>query len=360
MTTIAPLPVLIVGSGRRIQNNFLPALSRIPDRLEPTWLWSRTPAHAESVATPAGVSVAPSISAVLPNVDAVIVSVSTDAVPWVLEQLAPRADQLSLVLDTPVFGRARHLPAMRHLRRFRKVLIAEDYARFPQWVLARRAVAAGLIGDVRSIELSHSGYRYHGLALIRSFLDWQLPRGMRRRSIGGETTMSFRFDDGRVASIIEPYDQANGTTTITGSKGTIRFSSSPRARPSPGDGREHVIESLGPDGMPEGFALGDQVVPLPDLVPLLSLPLPDRSVFNAWKTCGLLDVLSELWSPDPPTYDYRQALYDHLATAWLRHASFPFDPAAALRINLVDALDRAMSLLPTPRSSFPQPTGVQP
>jgi Oxidoreductase family, NAD-binding Rossmann fold len=342
----SPQRVLVVGSGRRIQNNFLPALSRMPDRAQATALWSRTAGHAEAVGATWSVPVARSIGACLADVDTVIISVSTKAVHTVLEHLSPRADALNLVIDTPVFGSARHLPAMRLLRRFAKVIVAEDYAHFPQWALARRAVAAGLIGQVRSIELRHSGFRYHGLALIRSFLGWPFAHRMKKVSSNGAATMEFYFDHGCVGRIVEPYDQDRGVTVISGTSGTITFRSSGYGQPSARDEQDHIIEPLGPDGMPEGFVLGDHFEPLPELVPLLSLPTPDRSVFNALQTCGLLTVLTELGNPAPPTYDYRQALYDHLTTAWLRNAPGALDPAAALHVNFVNALDRAMALLP--------------
>jgi predicted dehydrogenase len=350
--TDLPRRVLLIGSGRRIQNNFLPALSRLQGSAEITALWSRTPAHADAVGGCWNVPVTRSISRSLADVDTVIVSVSANAVHSVREALLPRSEHLALVVDTPIFGSARHLPAMRLLRRFSKVVVAEDYVHFPQWALARRAIAAGLIGRVRSIELCHSGYRYHGLALIRSFLGWQFARYMRRIRANGRTTMQFTFDDGVVCNIVEPYDQCRGSTVVSGTKGRIVFAASENSLAPQQGVHNHGIEILGPDGEPEAFTLGEYVQPLPDVAPLLALDTPDKTLFNALKTCGLLAVLSELWNTAPPVYDYRQALYDHLTTAWLRSVPGALDLAAARQINFVDGLDWAMSLLPvaTPRS----------
>jgi predicted dehydrogenase len=72
--------VLVIGSGRRIRNNFLPALAHLAPRLEVNGLWSPTAAHAEAAARPWGFAVRP-VEATLASVDTVVVSCSFGCSP---------------------------------------------------------------------------------------------------------------------------------------------------------------------------------------------------------------------------------------------------------------------------------------
>jgi hypothetical protein len=328
--------VLLIGSGRRIKNNFLPALAQLGDRIEVVGLWSPTPAHAEQAAAPWGVPVATSLAAGLTRADTVMVSVSTVAVPSVLQQLLADADRLTLVLDTPVFGSLAHLPAMRWLRRFPRVVIAEDYMNYPQWELARECVAAGLIGKVERVELRHSGYRYHGLALIRSFFGFPLATRVRKRRIVDETHVDYVFSGGGAGRIIEPYDQARGATVIYGTQGLISDD------PTVNDGRPVFWIKTAADQ--HGFTLADRRLELPQVATLLQGR--DSSWFNACKSCGLMRVLASIWEDNINLrYDYRQALYDHVTTAAMSKLPVVVDPLAMRQRSYIDIADRAFSLM---------------
>jgi hypothetical protein len=349
--------VLIIGSGRRIRNNFLPAFAQRRDQFEIVGLWSRTREHAERAASPWGVPVVDSPAAVLDAVDTVVVSVSTTAVRAVLGELAERAAQLSVVLDTPVFGQAAHLPAMATLRTFARVVVAEDYMNYPQWTLARRAVADGLIGEVRSVELAHSGYRYHGLALIRSLAAFDHVTVASRRRVGADVRFEFRLRRGLRGRITEPYDQARGTTTIIGEKGVITDSAQVGAEHGP----VHVLRPRG-DARPDGYLLDGPGLPdgleldLPELPALLDAEVPDRSLFNALKTCGLLEVLAAVpGEAFHSRYTYREALYDHLATAVLRASPLLVDPVAGAGGNIVGGLDGMFVGLAWARGALTRP-----
>ncbi len=65
-----------------------------------------------------GARVITDLEAELGGADTVCVSVATLAVPEVLGRLAPAARRLSLVLDTPVFGRPTHLRSLPLLHGF--------------------------------------------------------------------------------------------------------------------------------------------------------------------------------------------------------------------------------------------------
>jgi hypothetical protein len=325
---------LLIGSGRRIKNNFLPAVAQLGDRIEVVGLWSPTPAHAQQAAAPWGLPVAPSLAAGLTRADTVMVSVSTLAVPSVLQQLLADAERLTLVLDTPVFGSLAHLPAMRWLRRFPRVVVAEDYMNYPQWELARDCVAAGLIGQVERVELRHSGYRYHGLALIRSFFGFPLATRVRKRRIVDGTQVDYVFAGGGAGRIIEPYDQARGATVISGTHGLISDDLTVE------DGRRVFYINTAPDQ--QGFSLGERHLELPKIAALMQGE--DSTWFNACKSCGLMRVLESIWEDNINVrYDYRQALYDHVTTAAMSKLPVVVDPLAMRQRSYIDLADRAFN-----------------
>ncbi len=106
-------------------------------------------------------------------------------------------------------------------------------------------------------------------------------------------------------------------------------------------GGAHAVRLSG--GGAPSVRVGDHECAVPNLPALLRAPVPDGTTFNALKTCGLISVLSSLSGP-PPEYDYRQALYDHLMTGWLRYMPGAVDPLALFHHNFVSSLDRAVTL----------------
>jgi len=302
--------VAVIGSGNRVRSNFMPALHALDDHVEVTGLWSRTAANAEAVASHWRVPACDSLAdlvATRPHV--IAVSVSTTAVPELLRTLARRAPDAALVLDTPVLGRGLDLPAARYLSRFRRVLIAEDYMNYPQFELMRTVAATGVIGPVRAVAMRGNGYRYHGLATIRSFFGFPITGRVRRvPAASGSVSLSFRFGAARGGRIDEPYIAGRGHTTVTGTHGTITDDAA-RADAL-------VVEPTYADGEVAGFRLADRELPLPQLAMLRRISPPDSTLFNDLKTCGLIRVFESLWSDNVNSdYTYRQGLYDHLVTA---------------------------------------------
>ena len=95
---------------------------------------------------------------------------TTKNVPGVLRKLKRAAENLILVIDTPLLAGFQHLGHLRSLKRFRNVIVTEDYMNFPQFKLIRQIIDEAEVGDINRIILEHTGYRYHGLAPIRSLL----------------------------------------------------------------------------------------------------------------------------------------------------------------------------------------------
>jgi predicted dehydrogenase len=178
-----PLRVLIVGAGRRVRNNFLPALACLGSQFRVEALVSPTPVRRAALAAQWGVASWDSIADIeLAGIDVVAISVPTSENAGVLRALLPHADRLRLVIDTPIAWTPREYAACAPLLdRFPRLTVAEDYMNFPSFALAREATGRGLIGEVKWLTLNNIGYFYHGLALIRSFAGFAKVRSSRPR-----------------------------------------------------------------------------------------------------------------------------------------------------------------------------------
>ncbi len=329
--------VLIAGSGSRIRNNFGPALATLGEHLDVIGLWSRTPQHAQRAASPWGIPVVDDLAEASAEADVVILSVALEAVPRMLERLRAQAPHQILVIDTPTIA-PRQLHALGSFAQFDRVVVAEDYMNFPQWTLARTAVAGGLIGDLERIELRHSGHRAHALALIRSFAGFRSLLAARRQIDGATLAHEYRVGRRLTAAVIEPYDKAIGTTVITGSSGIITDDPMLEARRP-----VHQLQLVGPDDAPIGFELGGFEISLPHLPDLLHARGADNSLFNGLKSCGLMAVLASVWETNVnSSYGYRQGAYDNLIATLVRRRGRLGDAMVPLsRLGLLGALDHA-------------------
>ncbi len=306
------LHVGLIGSGRRIRNNFLPAFSCLSDHAVVRGITSPTAAHRDEVARLWGIESCESVASLEPaSLDVVCVSVKTDAVPDVLRSLLPWAANLALIVDTPVVGRATHLRATRLLRKFADVRVAEDYMNFPRYELLRTAVASGVIGDLQRVELHHNAYRYHGLALIRSLAEFAPVRSVRRSSSEpNAVSLRVRLRGGVVGLMTEPYDYGNGSLVVAGTNGQIT----------------HIEEVINTDGRLASLRIGERTLTPRHLVALQALgtggQVADDRDFNHEKTCGLIRIIESFWQPDNLNcrYSYVDALKDHVVTAGARVA----------------------------------------
>jgi len=156
VTESAPQRVLVVGAGRRVQNNFLPVLRALHDRFTVLGVHARTAARLQPVADRWGVPAVASLDGPeLQAADTVALSVPTPQNAVVLRALLPHAARLSVVIDTPIAWTLQELAAAAPLlARFRRVMVTEDYMNFPAFALLRQAVTQGLIGQPTALTRS--------------------------------------------------------------------------------------------------------------------------------------------------------------------------------------------------------------
>lgn len=340
-----PMRIGLIGAGRRIKGNYLPALFSLKDHYRVVWAHARRPEPLREAIAPWGVVPMDTLDAeALAQVEAVALSVPIEQNANVLRQLQSAKDRLHLFIDTPMvksLKQARELVPL--LRGFRSVTVTEDFMNFPEWSFVRDVVVEGVIGEVTNVVLDGSGYYYHGLAFIRSLFDFAPVRTTRYQPLGGEHSVNtFTFADGRRGHIVYPYRRFEGTATIFGTRRTIStWPAADTSRPVIELKRHHddcsYIRSIQLVG--DGF---DRTLDLPDVPGILAMPDHDRTDLNLMRTLGLRAVFRSVFDPDiNARYGLMAGIYDSIVSRRANRRKFDFDPLAiAGRGTLVAALLR--------------------
>lgn len=308
--------VLLIGSGRRIRNNFIPALMCLADTHKIFGLYSPTKIHREEVCDKWNI---PAISSLtnysFDAIDVIVVSVSIAAVPDVLNEIIDKGKNKTLVIDTPVFSSLKDFRFAIKLNYFKKVLVTEDYIGFPQFKIMRDYVTKGKLGEIEKIELFHTGYQYHGLALIRSFINLRKVKNIRKiKNSENEFSYIFNFPAAARGYLIHPYKRLDGWAYISGSNGSIIYD--PGELFDYSENPDVIKLSYQKDDDDQVTFLVDNVAVAKQLQPyffqkIKKLDIEDNSDFNIFKTCGLLDILRATGGDAiANNYSLSEALYD--------------------------------------------------
>lgn len=360
----ARLRALVIGSGYRIRNAFLPALRCLESHVEVVGIHSRTLAHARSAAETWGTDVVENLQSLRPgDVDVVLVSVTVTNNISVLRAAAHLAPGAALVIDTPGLGQVSDLWHMALFRRWAQVRVAEDFMNLPQFRLIGTLIEDGLLGDITKVRMSQVGYRYHALALVRSWLRFQAPSFVRsRRAPEGAVDIEYRFVRGAIGEVLEPYRQAVGSIAAVGTRAMVTGHPMGHDIGDPGPpnakragrplacGRLARVEDatglVGFEVRGLGEAVGTNITHLPRL---RTMSLEDDSEFNLLRVDGLCQVISSLWGPDPVNTRYRleDAMADLLVSSAARRIGWLPAPHTAKR-NVVDMVDAVIGrVVPT-------------
>jgi hypothetical protein len=346
----SPLRVLIVGAGRRVQNNFFPSLMCLADSFEIAGLHARTDARMVPVAARWNVKAVRSLKDFdLGTVDVVAISVPTSQNAPVIEQLVREAPRLALVVDTPIASNRREHSAVRPLlRRFKQVVVAEDYMNFPHFTLLRTAVRDGLIGKPSTAMLYNIGYAYHGLALIRSMAGFRAVTGTSRTSVRSfSSIITYRLGHGYRACVIGPYRrQHNGGIILEGSRGVITEGPDDVDQGDPAHRPIFMLSKVNDNGLITGFAIDGTnqrlyQVETPEIALMAKMEFPDKSEINLMRSWGLIQVFRALIEADNInlSYGYENALYDSFISRLARRGLLPFDPMVLLGKNVMTAIN---------------------
>lgn len=225
MPTIVKKTVALIGLGGRVLDTVFPAMRCVSDRLEVVGAYQRTESSLKAFCKQWGIDPLESLSdRKLEKVDLLSVCVHPSQLVGILKiwrNTNLDFSQVTLMIDTPVLNPSG-LRVFPVLKRFKKVIVAEDLIASPMHLLARRLIDEGRIGKVRRIELHHSGYRHHAVASLRLLSGNQVPKSVQRVRLGqGYNEYLLNFKNGIHASFVEPRDYDIGTFIVHGTQGTI-------------------------------------------------------------------------------------------------------------------------------------------
>jgi hypothetical protein len=320
---------------------------------------SRNFAHASQAGEPFGVAAIEDLRSLRPgDVDVVLISVTATSNLAVLRDTAHIAPGAALVMDTPAVASLADLGHLALYRRWRTIRVAEDFMNLPQFRLVAGLIDSGALGDVKHLRLTNMGFRYHALALLRSWLAFALVRSAHiRRWRGGVVDMVYRFPGGVTGEVIEPYTRAEGSLEVVGTRASITghmmgYRIGNRGAPVGDQGGvdracgrlERLEDETGLFGF-QIVGLGtDITTSVPFLARLRAMGLEDDSEFNLLRVDGLCQVISSLWLPDPVNTKYRlqDAMTDALVSLLARGLPWWPIPQIAGR-NLVDLVESAFS-----------------
>ncbi|MGD0730439.1 MAG: Gfo/Idh/MocA family oxidoreductase [Terracidiphilus sp.] len=330
------LRVLLIGAGRRIQNNFLPSLKCLDERFEVVGIHSRTAERLQPVADRWRVPAVLSLDDVdFSAVDVAAISVPTLQNSFVLDKLRQVAGNVRIVIDTPMAWTPGEYTAIRRsIPYFKQMIVAEDYMNFPTFALLRKAVNDGLIGKLQTVTLNNIGYLYHGLALIRSFSGFKAARRTWSRSAGWYSKI-VGYDFGSYkAVVVGPYRRHSaGGITIEGSQGILTDFAYDAGVPDPGGRPTYLLKTRREtSGLLTGISLENAgegySVELPDISKMAAMGIADTSDLNLQRGCGLMHVFRALLEPENINnlYGPENAFYDSFVSRLAGKGLLPVDP----------------------------------
>jgi Oxidoreductase family, NAD-binding Rossmann fold len=214
--------VLVIGSGKRVQETALPAFTSMSSGCELAGIRARTKKRIECKDACFDVDAFDELREQdLEHVDLVYVAVGKSSVPEVLERLTQLGpERFDLLIDTPVLPlrQFRHVPL---LDRFRTTWVAEDCIELPWIEPVRLAIAHGELGEVREARFLRSAYGYHGVALAKKLFAADVTSATRKVKAHATIERRLHLSGGKRVLITEPRDYASGHLVVVGSTGRL-------------------------------------------------------------------------------------------------------------------------------------------
>ena len=214
--------VLLVGSGNRVKSTVLPALYCLRNEFDLMGVLSRTKKDLSQWYKNIPLSTDTDFNKFdVSNADIIFISVSTKNVGSVLRKLNNwDVSKATLVLETPVIH-PKDIKAIKLLRKYKKVVVAEDFLYLRMYVEAKRLIDSGVIGNLKYIHLLHCGVLHHTMALVKFLSDSNTIIFTQMIARGVSEELRIRCGNGVTASLIGPRDYDIGKYLIVGDQGTI-------------------------------------------------------------------------------------------------------------------------------------------
>jgi len=214
--------VLVIGSGKRVCETALPAITSMSSGCELSDIRARTSKRIECKDACFSVGeFAKLVERDLEHVDLVYVAVGKSSVPEVLGKLAEFGpERFDVLLDTPVL-QFRHFRYVPLLERFRNAWVAEDCTELPWIDPVRVAIAHGELGEVSGARFVRSAYGYHAIATAKRLFAAEITSASRKVKAHATVERELHLSDKRSVLVIEPRDYATGHLVIEGTLGRL-------------------------------------------------------------------------------------------------------------------------------------------
>jgi len=322
--------VLLIGAGARAQNNYLPALKVLESEFELVGIHSRTAEKLRQVAEVWNVPAIERLAEVdFRKVDIVAITVPTSQNANVLSQLLEYAHHLSLLVDTPIARTtAERMSTCRLLDQFKYVAVSEDFMNMPQFDLLRRFVESGLIGKPAHLIQNGTGYLYHGLALIRSFVGFAPVADFWQKNLNAYSPIvNYSFQNGFQSTVIGPYRRlVSNAVSLEGTDGLVSEFMIDKRYHRPfyhlaTRRRGKVISGYTIEGNGASFS-----IELPEIDMMMSMNFKDKSDLNLIRGWGLANIFKSFRQTNlNNAYGHRNAYYDHFVSKNAGRGRTPLD-----------------------------------
>ena len=222
--------VLVIGSGKRVQETALPAFTSMSSGCELAGIRARTKKRIECKDACFDVDEFAKLREQdLEHVDLVYLAVGKSSVPEVLERLTQLGpERFDLLIDTPVLP-LRHFRHVPLLARFRNCWVAEDCIELPWIEPVRVAIAQGELGEVGEARFLRSAYGYHAIATAKKLFGAEVTSATRKVKAHATVERNLHLEGSKHVQILEPRDYASGHMLVIGS--TARLSDAPEREP---------------------------------------------------------------------------------------------------------------------------------
>ncbi|SVB92653.1 uncharacterized protein METZ01_LOCUS245507, partial [marine metagenome] len=214
--------VLLIGSGKRMKNNIIPALYLLKNNFNIEGIYSRSIKNITLFENRIILQTTNNLDQFnFKKINLIIIAVTQGNLPDVIRTLSEKDTlHIKLLVDTPI--NIIDYTIIKKISKFSEIGVSEDSISLPIVKVAKEIINSNIIGMVRKIYLFHSGYRYHAMSLIRYLISSKNVRLIRKTSLNdtyNEIKMTFR--NGVTANIVNPRDYDIGRMLIVGSSGSI-------------------------------------------------------------------------------------------------------------------------------------------
>jgi len=334
--------ILLIGSGMFIEQTILPALVCLKEKFKVVGILNNSGKVSTTIE-----QLQPNLTVTndiklfnASEIDIIFMCIPVQNVPSTLcKLLKNNFKNVTLFVTTPVVP-LNKLNLTRELKQFKKAYAFEFVPFLSKYRLARALIEEGKVGKFKKLWLNHNGYLYHGLATIRSFMNWQYPVSVKALKFGPYSEYQFKFANSGFAAIKEPKDYNNGSFLIAGTKGLISDYSLNAKN------AYFINHTLGHYGKITGFSVNNIQQPITEAERIvfaeLSLEmLSDKTEIRQLNIIAAAEVFNAAYNNDlSKLYSYQDTILDHAIIRIAKKCRLYFDPFTYFGTSILKAIIR--------------------